>query len=140
MRAFLATVLAVTILGGCSVPMLESETCAGSRNELRQFYSYHFGHAMLFSAAELEQRRKFLTPEYYESLGGSPADADAFTTGTGDTPKTFRIGACEELSPERTRFAVLIFWKDDVRDEQRTIHADMKLVGDRWLVDKIETR
>ena len=124
----------------CSIPNLESPSCIDSRNALREFYSYHFGNSMTFSKDDLKAREKFLTPEFEARLQGTPEGTDPFTTGTTDIPKAFRAGECREVSPERTAFEVLVFWKDDARSEERKINVEMAKRGDHWLVDNVTTK
>jgi hypothetical protein len=124
----------------CSIPNLESASCIESRNALREFYSYHFGNSMTFSKEDLKAREKFLTPEFTERLQTSQEGIDPFTTGTSDIPKAFRAGECTEVSPGRTAFEVLIFWKDDTRSEERTINVEMAKRSDNWLVENVTTK
>lgn len=124
----------------CSIPNLESPSCIDSRNALREFYSYHFGNSMTFSQADLKAREKFLTPEFAARLQSSQEGTDPFTTGTSDIPKAFRAGECREISPERTAFEVLIFWKDDARSEERRINVELTKRGDNWLVDNVTAK
>ena len=124
----------------CSIPNLESQSCIDSRNALREFYSYHFGNSMTFSPDDLKARERFLTPEFVTRLQATPEGTDPFTTGTSDIPKAFRAGECKEISPERTAFKVLIFWKDDARTEERTINVEMAKRGENWLVDNVATK
>ena len=124
----------------CSIPVLEPDSCTGSRNALREFYSFHFGNSMTFSQDDLKVREKFLTPEFAERLRGSKEGTDPFTSGTTDIPKAFRAAECREVSPERTSFDVMLFWKDDERTEERKISVEMAKRGDTWLVDNVATK
>lgn len=135
-RFFLFFVAAASI--GCGVPNLETPDCTAARTTIREFYSFHFGNEMHFSADELNKRRRFLSPGLVSQLSTAPAGADPFTTGTEDFPKAFRAGECKEVSAGRLRFNVLLFWKDDVRTEQKAIKVEMLKLGDGWVVDKIE--
>ncbi len=133
--AFLFVALAFT---GCGVPNLDPPECAGSRGVIREFYSFHFGNEMRFSPDGLKASEKYLTPALIENVRNAAEGTDPFTTGDSDLPKAFRTGECRVLSPERTEFDVLLFWKDDTRSEQRTIKVQAVNSGGRWLVDKIE--
>lgn len=130
----LLTMLGVT---GCSVPTLESPACTESKNAVREFYSYHFGNEMRFSAEGLEVRMKYLTPEFADEVAGSKEGTDPFTTGSDDIPDAFRVGECTEVSLERTESSVLIFWRTDERTEQREIKVETVDRNDRWLVNGI---
>lgn len=124
-------------LAACSIPNLESQACIDSRNTVREFYSSHFGNDMRFSAENLKQRERFLTPELARKVSDSSEDADPFTTGTSDIPKAFRVGECRDVSPERTEFQVLLFWRTDERTEQREITVEAVKENDNWLIDGI---
>jgi hypothetical protein len=126
------------LLSACSsVPNLELPECTDSRGVVKEFYSYHLGNEMKFSPANLKLREKFLTPEYFKSLQNLQTENDVFTTNNLDFPKTFRIGKCEIVSPEKTNVEVVLFWKDDTRSEQREIKAEVIKQQDKWLINKI---
>ena len=129
--------IALFPLLACSIPNLEEPECTAARGEVKEFYSYHFGNEMRFSAENLAPREKFLTPEFAGGLRGQEIDGDPFTTGNTDYPKAFRIGACKVVDPAKTDVEILLFWRDDVRNEQREIHAEVVKRGDAWLIDKI---
>lgn len=125
----------------CSVPNLEAPECDQARDIVREFYSFHFGHNLGVSEQDLNARRDFLTPEFFASLHSSPRDlptgVDPFTR-TADVPKAFRAGECKVIEPgKRTSFEVLLFWKDDVRSEQRPIDVELENRDGKWLIDKI---
>ena len=124
----------------CSIPNLEPVSCIDSRNALREFYSFHVGNNMAFTREDLKAREKFLTPEFAARLQTSQEGTDPFTTGTSDIPRAFRAGECREITPDRTAFEVLIFWKDDTRSEERKINVEMAKRGDSWLVDSVATK
>ena len=136
-RFLVLTVLVLPGATACSIPNLESPACTESKNALREFYSYHFGNDMRFSADGLKKREKYLSPELAAAVAGSKEGSDPFTTGTEDIPKAFRVGECREISPERTESNVLIFWRDDDRTEQREIRVETVDTNDTWLVNKV---
>ena len=121
----------------CSIPNFESASCIESRGSLREFYSFHFGNNMAFTREDLKVRERFLTPEFAGTLSASREGADPLTSGTEDIPKAFRVGDCREISPERTVFDVVLYWKDDTRSEERKINVEMSKRGGAWLVDGI---
>ena len=121
----------------CSIPSLESPACTESKNAVREFYYYHFGNDMKFSAVGLKHREKFLTVAFAKAVAGSPEGTDPFTTASDDIPKAFRVGDCREISPERTESSVLLFWRNDDRTEQREIKVEAVDKNDTWLVDTI---
>jgi hypothetical protein len=135
------TILLAVFATGCSVPNLEPASCTGSRGDIREFYSFHFGNDMSFSPENLKLREKFLTPEFSARLASAAqVGTDPFTTGTEDLPKTFRVGECTEISPSRTSLQILLFWRDETRTEQREIKIETVKQADKWLVDKVEQK
>lgn len=137
--AFLRQLFLLLLLigAGCSIPNLETGACTESLNVVREFYSFHFGNDMKFSADELKRRERFLTPEFARSVSASPEGTDPFTTGDADLPKAFRVGECKELLPDRTELQVLLFWRDDTRTEQREIKVEAAKKNGGWLIDRI---
>ncbi len=122
---------------GCSLPSLEAPECTASRGTVKEFYSFHFGNEMKFSAESLKPKEKFLTRELIDSIQGTAPDTDVFTTNTADIPKAFRVGGCEVTDPQRTKFEVILFWRDTTRSEERKIHVEVVKQADKWLINKI---
>ena len=92
---------------------------------------------MKFSTDNLQQREKFLSIDFVKILQNAPPEKDVFTTNSTDYPKAFRIGGCEVITSEKTVFEVLLFWKDDARNEQRAINVEVAKQDDKWLINKI---
>ena len=125
--------LSVSLLA-CSVPNLEEPECIDARDGVKQFYAWYI-------ATEAEQRgkdselfRKFVAP-----LDGEPAnrETDRFVL-TNDFPKAMRVGECKVLEPgKRVAFEVLLFWKDDVRSEQRSIQVESENRDGKWLIRSV---
>lgn len=136
--AFLCVSVSLWLQFSCGVPNLDPPECSASRTLIREFYSFHFGNEMKASPEGLEARKRFLTPQLYKSAASAAEGTDPFTTGTSDFPKAFRAGECRVISPERTEYDVLLFWKDDSRTEQKTINVEAAKIDDAWLIDKIE--
>lgn len=120
-----------------SIPNLEKPECTESGGVVKEFYSYHLGNEMKFSPENLKLREKFLTPEFAGNLQNLQTENDVFTTNNTDFPKAFRVGKCEVVSPEKTVFEIVLFWRDDVRSEQKIIKAEAVKQGDKWLINKI---
>lgn len=121
----------------CSVPNLEKPECTASRNIVKEFYSFHFGNEMKFSPENLKLRERFLTPELTASLRNLQTEKDVFTTNSADFPKAFRTAACEVISPDKTIFTVVLFWRDDTRSEQKEIKVETAKQDGKWLISKI---
>ncbi len=92
---------------------------------------------MRFSTEGLKRREKYLSPELLASAASSKEGTDPFTTGNDDLPKAFRVGECREISPEKTEFSVLLFWRTDERTEQREIKVESIDKNDKWLINKV---
>jgi len=126
------------LLASCSIPNLEPAECIQGRDIVREFYSLHFGNEMTFSNENLEKRKNYLTPEFYNRLRSGEQLVDPFTRTT-DLPKAFRVGECRvDESEKRVTFNVLLFWKTDTRSEQRSIQVGVEKVEGRWLVDTVD--
>lgn len=135
LRLILALILAAS---ACSIPNLEPPECTESRNAVREFYSFHFGNDMHFSNENLGLRKRFLTPQFFDRLNGTAQTVDPFTN-TADLPKAFRVGECRVVEPgKHTDFDVLLFWKDNTRSEQRSVHAEAVKADDKWLIDNVK--
>ena len=121
----------------CGVPNLETPACVESRDIVREYYSYHFGNGLAFSADGLKQRERFLTPALFGQFAKVADGADPFTTGTSDFPKAFRVGECSETSNGQTAFQVLLFWRDDTSSQQQMISVETVKTDDKWLINRI---
>ena len=78
-----------------------------------------------------------MTDELRENLTAQTYGKTDYFTVTDDYPKAFRVGECKVISPERTEFQVLLFWRDDTRTEQREINVEVAKQSEKWLVDKV---
>ena len=125
------------LIAACSIPNFEDKSCAASRTAIREFYSFHFGNDMGFSPEHLKMRERFLSPDLVERLSDDAAGTDPFTTGTSEYPRAFRVGECREIAPDKAEFQVLLFWRDDIRNEQREIKAVAVKKNDKWLLDDV---
>lgn len=128
----------VSCLAGCSIPNLEDPACTEARTAIREFYSFHFGNDMRFSPENLNKRERFLTAALFREVADEQEGIDPFTTGTSEFPKAFRVGECREIAPDKAEFQVVLFWRDDVRSEQREIKAVAVEQNDKWLLDTVE--
>jgi hypothetical protein len=140
LRKFLIFCLLITAycsLSCGSIPNFEPPECTESGGVVKEFYSYHFGNEMKFSPENLKPREKFLTAEFVNSLRKLQTENDVFTTNSTDLPKAFRVGKCEVVSADKTVFEVVLFWRDDVRSEQKIIKAEAVKQGDKWLINKV---
>ena len=124
----------------CSIPNLEKLECTEARNDVREFYSFHFGNDLKPSAENLKQRERFLSGNLKAQLARQPVTNVDYFTQTDDYPKAFRIGRCEVISPEKTVLEVLLFWKTETRSEQRAVKVEAVKENNQWLIDKVESK
>ncbi|HXG82469.1 MAG TPA: DUF3828 domain-containing protein [Pyrinomonadaceae bacterium] len=130
--------LAAYCLLSCSVPNLEKPECSQARQTVKELYSYHFGGDMKFTRENLAAREKFLSRELLENLAEKDESATDYFTRTDDYPKTFRVGECRIIEPEkRVNFGVVLFWKTDTRSEQKEVRVEVLKENDKWSVDKV---
>lgn len=135
-KTLLFAVFSTILIAGCSVPTLVPESCTEARGPLKKLYSLHFDRGFEPDDSYKEQRGEFLSDRLKGEIDGQ--SGFDYLTQTGDPPKAFRIGKCTETGKDVVSFGVLLFWKDDQRDEQREINASMTRRGDGWVVDKVE--
>jgi len=121
------------------MPNLESAQCSGARDAAKRFYSFHFGNDMQYSRENLDLRKSYLTPAFYESLKSWRSGIrDPFTRATDDFPRTFKIGRCSELSDSQVDMQIQIYWKDDHATVQQELAAFLDKSGDTWLLSGVE--
>lgn len=133
----LAALSCAAFVTACSVPVLEDPQCIEARTRVREFYSFHFGNDMAFTPENIRLREKFLTPRFRAEIASKTGNGDAFTTGTEDIPRAFRVGKCELTSPGKASFEVLVFWYDSNGARQKAITAETEKIGDAWFIDRI---
>ena len=133
----LAAPAAFFLLAACGAPALSSDECVDARPAVREFYGYHFGNDMAFTPETLAARERFLSTGFRDRLKKVTGAGDPFTTGTEDVPRAFRVGDCTSVSEGRTKFEILIFWRDDARTEQRTIIVEAVNEKGTWLIDRV---
>ena len=128
----------------CSIPNLEEADCRDARDRVREFYSFHFGNDMHLTEESVRLREKYLTRRLVNDLLNDAValpvkTTEYFTaTPTDDPPKAFRVGECKVVQPgETVQFDILLFWKDDVRTEQRHISTSVKKENNNWLIDSV---
>ena len=127
----------VFCIAACSIPSLESQQCSQARDAVKEFYSFHFGNDMRPSSENLKLREKFLTPELFDRLLAVTSSKADYFTATDNFPKAFRVGSCIEASDNKADMQVLLFWKDDVRSEQKEVRVETVKQNGQWLIDSI---
>lgn len=139
LNGMVALVIAAVWVGfsGCSVPTLESAECTSARDGVKRFYSFHFGNDMKPSIDNLALRKEFLTSGFYARAANAiDGPQDAFTL-TENFPKAFRVGECRSADASKANVQVLLFWRDDDRNEQKQINVELTRSGDKWLLENV---
>ncbi|MCA1624591.1 MAG: YbjP/YqhG family protein [Acidobacteria bacterium] len=118
---------------------MEKPECIDARQTVKELYSFHFGNDMKPSKENLQLREKFLTDTLKQQLEKQTEGARDYFTATEDFPKAFRIGGCNVIEPnKKLNLQVLLFWKDDNRNEQREVKVEVIKENDTWLINKVE--
>jgi hypothetical protein len=119
------------------IPNPESQQCSEARDSVKEFYSWYLG-------TDPEQRRK--QPEVFRkyisgtsSLNAVNSDLDPFFNSP-TPPTTFKIAKCETADADHTNIQVQLYWRQDLKIEQREVYADTVRTGDTWQIDRIENR
>ncbi|MBX7055151.1 MAG: hypothetical protein K1X36_09365 [Pyrinomonadaceae bacterium] len=136
LTALVATTL-VVLLAACSVPTLESAECTSARDGVKRFYSLHFGNDMKPSTENLLLRKDFLTPGFFERAGKAVDGPEDVFTLSERFPKAFRVGACRSADSAKANVQVLLFWRDDDRNEEKQIQVELTRSGDKWLLESV---
>jgi hypothetical protein len=129
------------LLLSCSIPSLEEPECTQARDVVREFYSLHFANGTDISR-ENSKARDILTPRLIQDLQASSAEVDPFTlvNRSANPPKAFRVAGCVVTEPNKSvSFTLLLFWKDDVKSEQREIGVVAEKQNDKWLIDGVRS-
>lgn len=119
----------------------------------RSFYRFHLAHNKDFSARNVQQRRRWLTPELYKLLldelereaqesRANPDEAPYFEgdpfTASQEFPDSFRVGKVD-LESELAKVTVTLLWsaRTSRGRDKRDIVVEMKRAGGRWLIADI---
>jgi hypothetical protein len=125
----------------CSIPNLENGSCTDARNVVRELYSFHFGNQMIPSVDALKLREKFLTQNLIQNLQGRVESKTDYFTQTDDYPKAFRVGECSVVEDDKkVAIQVVLFWRDDTRNEQKEVLVDAVKHNNDWLVDNVQIK
>ncbi len=123
----------------CSVPNLENIDCTDARNSVKQLYSFHLGNEMTPTLENLALRKKYLTSELASQLQNLSSGKRDYFTQTDDYPKAFRVGECAIVDAgTKVNVQVVIFWKNDTRNEQKELQIEAVKRGQDWLINKVE--
>ena len=122
----------------CSIPNLETAQCSEARDSVKEFYSWYSGTESEDRAKQPEVFKKYISSESpLNSAGGEKIDP-FFNSAT--PPTTFKIGKCEMVDGTHTNIQVQLYWRQEAKTDQREVYADTVKSGDRWQIEKIESR
>lgn len=118
----------------CSLPSLEKPECAQARDNVKQFYSWQIGTDSRERSSHPETARRFVSPLFSSDPGN--VESDPFTL-SATIPKTFRIGKCEVLDPDKVKLQVQLLWRDEKESRQSDVNVEAVRSDDRWLIAKV---
>jgi hypothetical protein len=121
---------------GCSIPSLESQQCTETRDIVKEFYSWYLGTDTEMRAKQRDIYERYIASEFQPS---SRNDEDPFFL-SGTTPTTFKIGKCEVVSDTEVEIQVQLYWRQGNKTDQKEVYAETIKQGDKWVIDKVESR
>lgn len=119
---------------GCSLPNLEKAECSQARDNVKQFYSWQIGTDAREREANPEIARKFVSPLFSTESGNQ--ESDPFTR-SATVPKSFRVGRCEVLDPDKVKLQVQLLWRDEKESRQSDVSVLAVRSGDVWQIEKV---
>jgi hypothetical protein len=134
--AFCCLLLTAHCQLGCSIPNLEGEQCGRSRDTVREFYSWYLGTDADMRAKQKEIYDRFISPNF---AGAPSGGLDPFFL-SDTTPTTFKVGKCQQKDDSHVDMQVQIYWRHDGTTDQKQVYAKTIKTGDKWLIDKVESR
>jgi hypothetical protein len=135
-----AAVCLLLMIGGqlaCSIPNPESQQCSEARDSAKEFYSWYLGTDAEQRTKQPDVFRKFISPN--SSLNTSAGEIDPFFNSE-TAPTTFKIGKCEMVDSTHTNIQIQLYWREGAKTEQKEVYAGTVKSGDRWLIEKVESR
>jgi hypothetical protein len=122
------------LIGACSIPSLESAECSQARDTVKQFYSWYLGTDLDTRLKQPEILNRFVAKKFQDEHPTSDPAAYFFSD---DLPKTFKIGACKQIDPQKVDMQVQIYWRDDKKTVQKEVHVETVKTGDAWLINNV---
>jgi hypothetical protein len=122
-------------------------------NAVRSFYAFHLAHNKAFTLRNVQQRKRFLTPELYGLLvseikrqaaysKGHPDDAPDFEgdplTDSQEYPDSFRVGKAD-ASGGVVKVTVTLLWSARTTRgrDKRDVVVETTKSGDAWLINDV---
>jgi hypothetical protein len=123
-------------LSGCSIPNLEGQQCTEARDAVHDFYFWYLGTDPAMRDKQKDVYDRFIAPGFVTAAGEG---RDPFFLS--DTiPTTLKIGKCEMKDDSRVEMQVQLYWRQGGKTDQKEVYADVARSGDKWLIDKVESR
>jgi hypothetical protein len=122
-------------------------------NAVRSFYSFHLAHNKDFTLRNVQQRKRFLTPELYGLLVDEIKRQAAYTkvhpdeapdfegdplTDSQEYPDSFRVGKADG-SGDVVKVAITLLWsaRTSRGRDKRDIVVEMTKRGQAWLINDV---
>jgi hypothetical protein len=136
-HALLCILIGVFIcVSGCSIPNLEGQQCTEARDAVHDFYFWYLGTDPAMRDKQKDVYDRFIAPGFVTAAGEG---RDPFFLS--DTiPTTLKIGKCEMKDDSRVEMQVQLYWRQGGKTDQKEVYADVARSGDKWLIDKVESR
>lgn len=135
----LVTILIILPIVGftsCSIPNLEGQQCTDARESVREFYFWYLGTEAAMRDKQREIYDRSVAPNFRSAAG---ANLDPFFL-SDTTPTTLKIGRCELKDDSHVEMQVQLYWKHEGKTDQKEVYADVAKAGDKWLIEKVESR
>jgi hypothetical protein len=134
----LMSCILVSVIGiaSCSIPNLEGRQCTETRDVVREFYSWYLGTDAAMREKQRDIYDRYIAPNFHSA---ATAGLDPFFL-SDTTPTTFKIGKCEVRDDSHVNMQVQIYWRQEQKIDQKEVYADVEKVGDKWLIDKVDSR
>jgi hypothetical protein len=134
--AFCCLLVAANWQLACSIPKLESPQCSEAGDQVKEFYSWYLGTDAEMRGRQRDVYERFISPKFQTDVA---AGTDPFFRST-TPPTTFKIGKCESISDSQGKIQVQLYWRFENKTDQKEVYADVVKSGDRWLIEKVESR
>ena len=123
-------------LAGCSIPNLEGQQCTEARDAVHDFYFWYLGTEPAMRDKQRDVYDRFIAPQFSTV---SKTNVDPFFL-SDTTPTTLKIGKCEMKDDSHVTMQVQLYWRQDGKTDQKEVYADVAKSGDKWLIDKVQSR
>ena len=123
-------------LSGCSIPNLEGQQCTEARDAVHDFYFWYLGTEPAMRDKQRDVYDRFIAPEFSTV---PKTNVDPFFL-SDTTPTTLKIGKCEMKDDSHVKMQVQLYWRQDGKTDQKEVYADLAKTGNKWLIDKVQSR